>query len=78
MTRTAAAETDFAGGFSTELCKGVVDMAVELGREVGAKSVFSGVVQETFGKAVRSERCRGRDCRSVYLLFAEDEGRGLD
>ena len=36
------------------------------------------VVQRTFGKAVESERCAGKDCRSVYRLFSEDEGRGLD
>lgn len=78
VTATAAAAKDFEGGFSTELCKGVIDMAVDLGKEVGAKSVLAGVVQSTFEKACRNEKTSGKDCRSVYKLFAEDDGHALD
>ncbi|KAG0650786.1 3-hydroxyisobutyrate [Hyphodiscus hymeniophilus] len=78
VTPTAASAKDFEGGFSTELCKGVVDMAVGLGKEVGAKSVLSDIVQSTFQKAMESEKCSGKDCRSVYRLFAEDDGLALD
>jgi 3-hydroxyisobutyrate dehydrogenase-like beta-hydroxyacid dehydrogenase len=75
---TAAAAKDFEGGFSMELCKGVIDMAVESGKEVGAKSVMSNVLEGVFEKAVRNEKTSGKDCRSVYRLFAEDDGRELD
>jgi 3-hydroxyisobutyrate dehydrogenase-like beta-hydroxyacid dehydrogenase len=78
VTPTAAATKDFEGGFSTELCKGVIDMAVDLGKEVGAKSVLADVVQSTFGKALESDKCKGKDCRSVYRLFAEDDGHAFD
>jgi 3-hydroxyisobutyrate dehydrogenase-like beta-hydroxyacid dehydrogenase len=78
VTPTAASATNFEGGFSTELCKGVVDMAVGLGKEVGAKSVMADVVQRTFAKALESDKCRGKECRSVYRLFADDDGRALD
>jgi 3-hydroxyisobutyrate dehydrogenase len=78
VTPTAASAKDFENGFSTELCKGVIDMAIELGKEVGAKSVLSDVVQSTVQKAVESERCSGKDCRSVYRLFAEKDGAALD
>lgn len=78
VTATAASAKDFEGGFSVELCKGVIDMAVDLGKEVGAKSVLSEVVQDTFGRAVKSDRCAGKDCRSIYRLFAEDDGKALD
>lgn len=78
VTATAASAKDFEGGFSTELCKGVVDMAVQLGQEVGAKSVLAPIVQSVLLKAVESEKCSGKDCRSVYRLFAEDDGRALD
>jgi 3-hydroxyisobutyrate dehydrogenase len=78
VTPTAASAKDFAGGFSTELCKGVVDMAVELGRNVGAKSVLSGIVQSTFQKACDNPKTSGKDCRSVYKLFADDDGVALD
>lgn len=78
VTPTAASAKDFVGGFSMEMCKGVVDMAVELGEQVGAKSVLKDVVQKTFGKACEDERTKGKDCRSVYRLFAEDDGHALD
>jgi len=78
VTTTAAASKDFQGGFSVELCKGVVDMAIELGKQVGAKSVLSGVVHDTYDKALKSEKCSGKDCRSVYRLFAEDDGSALN
>jgi 3-hydroxyisobutyrate dehydrogenase-like beta-hydroxyacid dehydrogenase len=78
VTKTAAAAKDYQGGFEMGMCKGVVDMAVELGKEVGAKSVLSGVVQKTFGRAAESDLCKGLDCRSVYRLFSENEGKGLD
>lgn len=78
VTPTAASANNFEGGFSSELCKGVIDMAIDLGKEVGAKSVLADVVQATFQKAVESERCSGKDCRSVYRLFSEDDGRALE
>lgn len=78
VTPTAASANDFEGGFSTELCKGVIDMAVDLGKQVGAKSVLSDVVQRTFEIAVNSDRCSGKDCRSVYRLFNENDGQRLN
>lgn len=53
-------------------------MAVELGKQVGAKSVLSEVVKDTYAKAVNSEMCSGKDCRSVYRLFSENDGEALD
>lgn len=78
VTATAASAKDFEGGFSMELCKGVVDMAIQLGEEVGAKSVMRGVVKDVLEKAIESDKCRGKDCRGVYKLFSEDEGKDLN
>jgi 3-hydroxyisobutyrate/3-hydroxypropionate dehydrogenase len=78
VTPTAASAKDFEGGFSTELCKGVIDMAVDLGKEVGAKSVLADIVQSTFDRATKSHRCSGKDCRSVYRLFSENDGLELE
>ena len=78
VTPTAASASDFEGGFSTELCKRVIDMAVDLGKYVGAKSVLSDIVQSTFDKASKNEKTSGKDCRSVYRLFSEDDGHALD
>lgn len=77
VSPTASAATDFKGGFSTELCTGVIQMAIGLSEQLGAKSVMSPVVQQLYGRAIQSDKCAGQDFRSIYLLFAEDDGRQL-
>ncbi|GAW14360.1 hypothetical protein ANO14919_037620 [Xylariales sp. No.14919] len=73
VTPGAASEKDFVGGFSVELCKGVLDMAVALGEQVGARSVLSDRVLAIYDKALKDERTRGRDSRSIYQFFADDD-----
>ncbi|KAK7219128.1 hypothetical protein V2G26_007131 [Clonostachys chloroleuca] len=45
VSPTASSATDFKGGFSTELCNGVLEMSMELARQLGAKSVLEPVVR---------------------------------
>lgn len=71
VTPTAAAARDFEGGFSIELCTGVVEMAVQLGKQLGARSLLGDIVLESFETASEDERCRGKDCRSIYRWFAD-------
>lgn len=73
VTPGAASERDFVGGFSVELCKGVLDMAVALGEQVGARLVLSDRVLALYDKALKDERTVGRDSRSIYLFFADDD-----
>ncbi|KAK5951428.1 hypothetical protein OHC33_007484 [Knufia fluminis] len=71
VTETASASRDFKGGFSIELCKGVVEMALQLGEQVGAKSVLRDVVLNTLNEAAEDSRCKGQDYRSIYLHLAD-------
>ncbi|CAH0023714.1 unnamed protein product [Clonostachys rhizophaga] len=73
VTAGAASETDFVGGFSVDLCKGVLEMAVGLAKNVGAQSILNDRVLALYEKAVHDERTRGRDSRSVYRLFADND-----
>ncbi|KAI1185756.1 6-phosphogluconate dehydrogenase [Nemania serpens] len=73
VTPGAASERDFAGGFSVELCKGVLDMAVALGEQVGARLVLSDRVLALYDKALKDERTAGRDSRSIYRFFADGD-----
>ncbi|KAI1304568.1 3-hydroxyisobutyrate dehydrogenase, variant [Xylaria venustula] len=73
VTPGAASEKDFVGGFSVELCKGVLDMAVALGDHVGAKLILGDRVLAIYDKALNDERTRGRDSRSIYRFFADDD-----
>lgn len=71
VTPTSAAAKDFEGGFSIELCTGVVEMATELGRQVGAKSILSDLVVDSLNEARQDPRCKGKDCRSFYRWLAD-------
>lgn len=73
VTPTAASAKDFVGGFSVELCKGVLDMAVTLGEQVGAQSILSDRILAIYDKALKDERTRGKDSRSIYIFFADDD-----
>ncbi|KAL5589277.1 hypothetical protein FOVSG1_011144 [Fusarium oxysporum f. sp. vasinfectum] len=77
VSPVASSAKDFEGGFSTELCHGVLQMGMELGEQLGAKSVLAPVVRDLYGCAVQSDKCRGKDFRSIYRLFTEDDGNEL-
>lgn len=73
VSSISSASKDFEGGFSTELCQGVLEMALEHGKKVGAKSVLGDVVSEFYGNAVQDERCKGKDFRSIWKRIRENE-----
>lgn len=71
VTPTASVNKDFHGGFSIELCRGVVEMALELGEQVGARSVLRDTVLKVLEDASEDPRVKGRDYRSIYLHIAD-------
>lgn len=73
----SSASNNFEPGFPTELALGVMRQATGLMESVGAKGILNGKVVGLFETAVEDERCKGRECRSVWRLFSEDGGRGL-
>lgn len=73
----SSASRDFEGGFKTELAKGVMDMTVELMDELGAKHTMGAVVKDIYARAVKNPKCADKECRSIYKLIAEDDGKDL-
>ena len=73
----SSSSRDFEGGFKTELAKGVTDMAVELMNDVGAKHVMGNVLKDIYARAVKHPKCMNKECRSVYKLIAENDGKDL-
>lgn len=71
VTPTAAAAKDFEGGFSTELCVGVLEQTMQLREQVGARTLLSDVVMDAFHQAGQDDRCKGKDYRSFYRWFAD-------
>lgn len=77
VSANASSARDFAAGFTTEMAKGVLDMALDHGERVGAKSLLGNVVSDFYEMAASHDKCRGKDFRSIWRLFSEDNGRGL-
>lgn len=73
ISDSASAATNFEGGFSTELCHGVIEMSVGLAQQLKAKTVLSSIVDEFYRSAVMHPKCKCKDFRSIYRLFEEDE-----
>lgn len=73
ISPNSSAERDFEGGFAIELCAGVLDMAIILGKKKGASLPLSAGLLETYQAACRDKRCEGKDCRSVYKYVANIE-----
>lgn len=77
VSDVSSASKDFEAGFTTEMAKGVLDMALDHGSKVGAKSVLGGVVSDFYERAASSPVCQGKDFRSIYKLFSENDGKDL-
>lgn len=72
ISPNSSAERDFENGFSIELCKGVLHMAIDLGKRVGARLPLSQGLIDTYEEASMDDRCKGKDCRSVYRYVADN------
>ncbi|KAG7409957.1 3-hydroxyisobutyrate dehydrogenase [Fusarium oxysporum f. sp. rapae] len=77
VSSVASSAKDFEGGFSTVLCHGVLQMAMQLSEQLGAKSLLAPVVQDMYDCAVQNDKCRDKDFRSIYRLFSEENGDQL-
>lgn len=77
VSARASAARDFEAGFTTEMAKGVLDMALAHGETVGAKSLLGNVVSKFYEMAASHDKCKGKDFRSIWRLFAEDNGHDL-
>ncbi|CAK7234933.1 hypothetical protein SBRCBS47491_009118 [Sporothrix bragantina] len=77
VSSRSSAEKDFAAGFTTEMAKGVLDMALSHGKTVGAKSLLGGTVSDFYEMAAGHDKCKGKDFRSIWRLFSEDDGKDI-
>ena len=66
------ADKDFQGGFSMELCTGVLKLGRQLGKELGVKTVFGDQLIQAYEIASEDPRCKGKDSRSIYRWIADE------
>lgn len=65
------ADKGFVGGFSMEMCTGVLKLGRQLAEEVQAKLIFGDALIEAYETASKDPRCKGKDSRSIYLWIAD-------
>ena len=52
-------------------------MTVELMDELDAKHIMGAVVKDIYARAVKHPKCADKECRSIYKLIAENDGKDL-
>ena len=77
VIENSSASRDFKGGFKVELAQGVTRQMTKLMEEVGAKSVFGPVMDDIWARAVETPLCKEQESRSIWRLFAEENGNLL-
>lgn len=73
----SSASRDFKPGFKVELAQGVTRQMTSLMEELGAASMFGPVMDDIWARAVESPLCKGLESRSIWRLFAEENGNQL-
>ena len=73
----SSASRDFKPGFTVELAQGVTKQMTSLMDEVGATSMFGPVMDDIWARAVETPLCKGMESRSIWRLFAEEDGKLL-
>lgn len=71
VSSNSSANRDFEPGFTIELCKGVLEMVADLGRDLKAKMPLCQGLLDTIEAASKDDRCKGKDCRVVYKYIAD-------
>ena len=71
VSPTSTSSKDFAPGFTIELCKGVLHMAVNLGKEKNANMPLAQTTIDLYETAAKDDRCAGKDYRSIYKFVAD-------
>lgn len=72
-----AASHGYRGGFSIELCLGVLEIAVKAAEDLGAKTVLGKPMLEAYTEASRDERFKGKDSKVIYQFLARPNGEPI-
>lgn len=66
LTPNAPPSRGYKGGFSIELCLGVLELGVKAAKDLGAKTVLGGPMLEAFTEASKVDEYKGKDSKIVY------------
>jgi 3-hydroxyisobutyrate dehydrogenase-like beta-hydroxyacid dehydrogenase len=77
LTPKNAASNGYRGGFSLELCLGVLELGVKTAEDVGAKTVLGKPMFEAYTDAGKDPRFKGKDSKVIYQWLALPKGEPI-
>ncbi|KAH7253114.1 hypothetical protein FSOLCH5_013923 [Fusarium solani] len=73
LTPGNAASKGYAGGFSLELCLGVLELGVKAADDLGTKTVLGHPMLDAFSDAAKDVRFQGRDSKVIYKWLGGED-----
>jgi 3-hydroxyisobutyrate dehydrogenase-like beta-hydroxyacid dehydrogenase len=73
LTPGNSASKNYAGGFSLELCLGVLELAVQAGDDAGAKTVLGHPMLDAFREAAANEDYLRKDSKVIYKWLGGED-----
>lgn len=73
LTPKNAASNGYRGGFSLELCLGVLELGMKTAEDVGAKTVLGKPMYEAYKATGDDDRFKGKDSKVIYQWLALPE-----
>jgi 3-hydroxyisobutyrate/3-hydroxypropionate dehydrogenase len=73
LTPNNAASKGYVGGFSLELCLGVLELGVKAAQDLGAKTVLGMPMLEAYRDAAQDARFQGKDSKIIYKWLGGED-----
>lgn len=73
LTPKNAASNGYVGGFSLELCLGVLELGYKEAQAVGAKVVLGSHMVDAYNQAAKEERYQGKDSKIIYKWLRNED-----
>ena len=73
MNPKNAASNGYVGGFSLELCLGVLELGLKAAEDLGAQTVLGKPMLEAFREAARDPRFQGKDSKVLYKWLGGED-----
>lgn len=73
LTPNNAASHGYVGGFSLELCLGVLELGFKAAEDVSAKTVLGGPMLNAFREASKESEYQGKDSKIIYKWLGGED-----
>lgn len=73
MNPRNAASNGYKGGFSVELCLGVLELGLKAAEDLGAKTVLGSPMLEAFREVAKDKQYQGKDSKVIYKWLGGED-----